>query len=126
MKGFWAMLTGRGGKEYREQHQAFEDAIPDRFPFLVSEDTVRIGPGDQSFRKATPEEQETLPRHPAYFENSLEAANYRRAHSCHGPMTKTTPLTASERRELMKDFRIAQKANRDLVFEQWLHENGIL
>src|SRR5689334_8122209 len=93
MKGFWKMLTGQGEAEYRAEHQAFRDCIPDDFPFVVETKDgvfVRTGPRDRDWRPATREDY-ALPTHPAYvgpMAQTSDGFNYRRATSNHGPMPK--------------------------------------
>jgi hypothetical protein len=82
MKGFFKMLSGQGEKEYREQHKAFDDAIPDRYEDHIEEHEWQWKHPDSAKRAKT---------HPAYsgpMENSLDAANYRRAHQMRGPQSK--------------------------------------
>ena len=63
MKGPWKMLTGKGGREYRDQHRAFDNAIPD---YGTDNHPAVSGP----------------------LANSLSARNYRRANANHGPLSK--------------------------------------
>jgi hypothetical protein len=64
MKGPLAMLTGKGGREYKNSHDEFDRLIPNRFPFRAG-DVVRTGPGDMDIRDLRPGD-ERLPSHPAY------------------------------------------------------------
>lgn len=73
MHGIKDMLSGKGERENQERHKAFRDAIPDDF---LAGTTI----------------QERAAKHPAYsgpMSNSMDAANYRRAHyGGKGPQSK--------------------------------------
>jgi hypothetical protein len=89
MKGPWKMLTGKGGREHRDAHREFDNAIPNRFPFRAG-DVVRTGPGDMDIRDLRPGD-ERLPSHPAYegpLAKTRDAELYRRAHAVRGGTTK--------------------------------------
>jgi hypothetical protein len=63
MKGPLAMLTGKGEREYKNSHDEFDRAIPNRFPFRAG-DVVRTGPGDMDIRDLRPGD-ERLPLYEA-------------------------------------------------------------
>jgi hypothetical protein len=89
MKGPLAMLTGKGGREYKNSHDEFDRLIPNRFPFRAG-DVVRTGPGDMDIRDLRPGD-ERLPSHPAYegpLSRTRDAELYRRAHAVRGGTTK--------------------------------------
>jgi hypothetical protein len=119
MKGIWKMLTGQGEAEYRAQHQAFRDALPREFPFVIGEGdhaVVRYGRGSQDLRPASHEDLAQLPSHPAYagpLVNTSDAFNYRRATACHGPLPTTNA-------EVTKQPNTEQAEMRG-----WLNEYGI-
>lgn len=97
MKGPLAMLTGKGGREYKNSHDEFKNAIPDRFPFRMG-DVVKFGPGDYDVRDLRPGDKH-LPSHPAYegpLSRTREAELYRRANSVRGGKTKIQHQQFSE------------------------------
>ena len=88
LKGFLAMLSGRGGREYGDQHRKFRDAIPDHFP---TDMTI----------------EERAAWHPAYsgpMANSMDAENYRRAHYMHGPQSKAEHAALVMRQAMMEEY----------------------
>lgn len=107
MKGIWKMLTGQGEKEYRQQHKAFNDAIPDDWN------------GDETI-------EEKAAKHPAYSgatARSHEAFDYRRAHYMRGPQSKREH---EEFAAMQKKLAQYEKENRvssymtDSGFLEWL------
>jgi hypothetical protein len=97
MKGPWKMLTGKGGREYKNSHDEFNNAIPNRFPFRAG-DVVKTGPGDHDIRDLRPGD-ERLPSHPAYegpLSRTRDAELYRRANSVRGGKTKIQHREFSE------------------------------
>jgi hypothetical protein len=123
MKGIWKMLTGQGEKEYRQQHEEFDNAIPDKYPFRF-DDYVRYGPGELDFRDATPDDWK-LPEHPAYSNTrgyTMDAMNYRKANSA-GPKSKEHHARNSE---IQRQLARYERENRvrsyttDPLFLTWL------
>lgn len=116
MKGFWAMLTGRGEKEYREQHQRFRDAIPNDFP---ADWTIK----------------ERADHHPAYsgpLANTTDAANYRRAHfGGKGPQSRREHQEFAEMQELLAQYESEAGITPgavwadDLDFRRWLRGDNV-
>ena len=84
----WKMLSGKGEKENQKRHKAFRDAIPDTFP---SDMTI----------------EERAAIHPAYsgpMANTLQAADYRRAHYMHGPQSKAEHAALVRRQAMMEEY----------------------
>jgi len=111
LKGFWKMLTGQGGKEYGEQHRRFKAAIPNTFP---TDMTIK----------------ERAARHPAYsgsMANSMDAADYRRAHfGGRGPQSKAEHAAFARQQAMMDEYdRQAAKAGESeylVPFGEWSKE----
>jgi hypothetical protein len=114
MQGILAMLSGKGEAKNRARHKAFRDAIPQNFPsdMTISERAVH---------------------HPAYsgpMSNSLQAADYRRAHyGGGGPQSQAEHRAFDRRQTLQEDYEREVvregKGVKTISFKQWLQENGI-
>jgi hypothetical protein len=89
MNGILAMLSGKGEQENQKRHKAFRDAIPDSYPADL---TV----------------EERAAQHPAYsgpLANTMQAADYRRAHyGGKGPQSKAEHAAFARRQALMEEY----------------------
>jgi hypothetical protein len=124
MKGIWSMLSGRGEKEYRQQHEEFDNSIPNKYPFRAGE-YVRYGPGELDYRNATPADA-SLPEHPAYsgrYGKTMDASNYRKANSA-GPKSKQHHAWLSQKLVAYeKKYRVVTHVQ-DPQFLAWVDEQG--
>jgi hypothetical protein len=122
MKGFLKMLSGRGEKEYRQQHEEFDNSIPNKYPFRAG-DVVRYGPGELDYRDATPADA-NLPEHPAYsgrYGKTMDASNYRKANSA-GPKSKQHHAFLKEQLALYESrYRVVTHVA-DPQFLAWLEK----
>ena len=108
MKGIISMLFGRGEAEYREEHKAFRDAIPDDFPTHYTE-------------------EQRAAMHPACsgkHKDTMVAADYRRANQMRGPLSKSEDKRFTQYQHLTAEYQrqVASlpSGSRVVPFDEWL------